>query len=114
MVLITIKPSLARLLISARESDRRYETYQYLENEIREGRWDNIPPIWLTPNFLLNGLFCGSLELHPTIKPLIVYNGHHRLEKALEHNFLVRAYIRYTPGNPTMPLNERLHADIPY
>ena len=112
---IKLKPNIARWLISKRESDREPETYKYLEGKISRGEWDEVPAIWITPNFLINGLFCGwgSHEWHPTLKPLIVYNGHHRLEKAIEHNLPVTAYVRYTPGNPKIPEEEILQFDMP-
>ena len=112
--MITLRPHLARLLISDRESERRDETYEYLERKIQEGRWDDVSAIWVTPNILINGLSAGimSWEWHPTLKPLIMYNGHHRLEKALEHGLPVRAYVRYTLGNPKMPEEERLQEEI--
>ena len=115
-MLITLKPSLARLAISPREERDDEKTDRYLEEEIKIGKWDNIPPIWITPNFLFNGLFAGFKggEFHPTLKPFILYNGHHRLNKALEYNLPIRAYIRYTLGNPEMPEEEKLQEDIPY
>ena len=80
-----------------------------MEREILAGKWDEVPPIWITPNFILNGLFnIMYYEWHPTLKPFIIYNGHHRFSKALKHNLLVRAYVRYTPGNPQLPSDEEL------
>jgi hypothetical protein len=111
---ITLKPNIARWLIAKRESERDEEKYESLERAIGQGRWNDVPPIWITPNFLFNGLFCGlqSHEWHPTLKPFIIYNGHHRLEKAIEHNLPVSAYIRYTPRNIKMPERERLQFDM--
>ncbi|MBI2632358.1 hypothetical protein HYW75_05115 [Candidatus Pacearchaeota archaeon] len=116
MVKIALNPGLARLLISQRESEIRDGSLQYIEKEIQEGRWKNINPIWLTPNFLINGLFSGILswEWHPTLKPLIIYNGYHRLKKGLEHSLPIVAYIRYSPFNPKMPEDEILIEDINY
>lgn len=115
--MITLNSRLARILIADREPKKDYprqqETYDYLEAEIRQGRWKNVDPIWITPNYVLNGLLFSVLEFRlPTLRPFIMYNGHHRLEKAVEHNLPVRAYIRYTPGNPKMPSRERLELDI--
>jgi hypothetical protein len=113
MVMIKLKPNIARWLIAKRESERRPEAYESLEKAISRGRWDEVPAIWITPNFLFNGLFCNfPSEWHPTLKPLIVYNGHHRLEKAIERNLPVTAYVRYTPGNPNMPEKEKLQYDL--
>ena len=66
------------------------------------------PPIWITPNFIFNGL------LNFTIKPFIVYNGNHRLQKGIEHKLPIKAYIRYMPFNPVIPSEERLLPDIAY
>jgi hypothetical protein len=115
MVLITLKPGLARLLISDREGDRLSENFERVEKQIQEGGWDKVSPIWLTPNYLINGLFgrfAYDGKFKPTLKPFIVYNGHHRLDKAIEHNLPVRAYVRFTPFNPKMPETERLQFDI--
>jgi hypothetical protein len=116
MVMITLNPKLARMLIAVREPKKDYprkqETYDYLEGEIKQGRWNNIGPLWITPNYLINGLLFSVLEFRlPTLKPFIMYNGHHRLEKAVEHNLPVRAYIRYTPRNPKMPSREELELE---
>ena len=122
MVMVTLNPKLARLIIADREGrgNRNIERYQSLEEAIQKGGWDRIPPIWITPNLIVNGLFCsvgslecGNLEWHSTLKPFIMYNGHHRLDKALEHGLPVRAYVRFTPRNPIMPKEERLqYCDI--
>lgn len=111
---ITLKPRMARLLISRRESGRREEASGRLEEAIRQGRWAEVPPIWITPNLILNGLLCGlkSGEWHPTLKPFIVYNGHHRRHMAIEHQLPISAYVRFTPGNPKMPEEERLQYEI--
>ncbi len=110
MTLITLKPGSARLLISQREgtNKRRDESFKYLEEEISSGRWNDIPPIWITPKIIINGM------LNFTIKPFIIYNGHHRFDKALEHNLPIRAYVRFTPSNPDIPEEEKLQYDIPY
>lgn len=115
MAKIRLRPNIARWLISKRESERDSDKYKSLERAVSNGTWKDVPPIWITPNFLINGLFCGfdSHEWHPTLKPFIVYNGHHRLEKALEHSLPVTAYVRYTPCNPPMPEEERLQFDLP-
>lgn len=63
MVLITLRPSLARLLISLRERDRNDETNQYLENEIRECRWDKIPPIWVNTKFFVKWIVVWRKKL---------------------------------------------------
>ncbi len=116
MVFITFSPSLARILIAKRERGSDSEKCNFLENAIQKGNWDNVPPIWVTPNLLFNGIFCGFFDQqsHPTIKPLIIYNGHHRFDKALEHNLPIKAYIRYTFGNPKMPEKEVLVEDTYY
>lgn len=116
MVLVNIKPNLLRLLISYRENEIRDETFSYLEDRIKDNDWDKVPPIWTTPNFILNGLLNGITggDWHPTLKPLIVYNGNHRLKKAMEHKLPLKVYIRYTPKNPSLPKSERLFWDIPY
>ena len=92
MAIITLKPSLAKLLISTRESEHSDESYEYLENEIQKDRWNNIPAIWITPNFLLNGLLNGlrGSKWCPTFKPFIIYNGHHRFEEALKYNIPIK------------------------
>ncbi|MBS3087642.1 hypothetical protein J4226_03535 [Candidatus Pacearchaeota archaeon] len=110
MVLITLKPKWARLLISPRERkiNRRTESYNYLEDLIQQGKWDEVPPIWVTPNFIFDSI----LEVYPTIKPLRVYNGHHRLDKAIEHKLPIKAYVMYTPNNPKLPKEEKLEIDF--
>ncbi|HLA23683.1 MAG TPA: hypothetical protein VJZ93_04075 [Candidatus Nanoarchaeia archaeon] len=114
MVKIILESSTAKLLISEREIKRepRGETFDYLERKIQNGNWDELPPIWVTPNFLLNGFFNEVYPgiWGPTIKPFIMYNGHHRLRKAVEHNLPISIIIRFTPGNPRMPEEERLRA----
>jgi len=114
MVKIRLSPRLAVLLISPRESPYRSESLASLEEGIQEGKWEDIPPIWLTPNLGLNGLFNGlrSGEWHPTLKPFMIYNGHNRFQKALEHNLPIVAYVRYTPGNPRMPEQEKLREQV--
>jgi hypothetical protein len=117
MVMITLNPRLAKRLIAVSEPKKDYprkkETNDYLEDEIKQGRWNNTDPLWITPNYLVNGLLFSILDFKsPTLKPFIMYNGHHRLEKAVEHNLPVRAYIRYTPGNPNMPSREELEFEF--
>jgi hypothetical protein len=112
-MLIKFSPLFARLLIFQREARafRDEEKLEKLEEAIKRGQWDTIPPAWITPNFLINDLvdrvFVGNLP-GPSIKPFVIYNGHHRFNKALEHELPFRAYIRYTPGNPPMPYGEKL------
>ena len=117
MVLLTFKPNIARLTISPRENKRKRnsETFEFLEEAILGGKWDSIDPIWLTPNYLANGIFRGldGDILIPTLKPFIIYNGHHRFDKAIEYQLPLKAYIRYTLGNPTMPEEEKWKYDIP-
>lgn len=117
MVLIKLNAKLARRLISSRENYRDNEKYALLEKSIQNGKWDDVPPIWLTPNLVFNDLFSSMLNdgcFRPTLKPFLIYNGHHRLDKAIEHNLPVRAYIRYTLGNPKIPDKEVLIPDLPY
>jgi len=113
MVLLTFNPNLARLIISPREdrSERRSAVLESLEEAIQQGKWESIAPIWLTPNYLINGIFRGLYAagiISPTFKPFIIYNGHNRFEKAIEHGLPLRAYVRYTFGNPKMPKEEKL------
>jgi|GEM_PF-4867735 len=58
-MLIKLNPKLAKLLISPREKGFNNERLESLETAVQEHRWDNVPPIWLTPNFLFNGFFRG-------------------------------------------------------
>ncbi len=111
---IKLKPNLARILISPRESEIRKDSERYLSEEVNKGRWDRVPAIWVTPNFLINGLLNGLLadKWSPTLKPLIVYNGHHRLEASIKNNLPINVYVRYTPGNPEMPNEEKLVEEI--
>jgi hypothetical protein len=41
-----------------------------------------------------------------------MYNGRHRLEKAIEYSLPIKAYVRYTPFNPKMPEDEKLQDDF--
>lgn len=113
MVLIRLNSELARKIISPRESKDK-EKLASLERAIQEGKWDQIPPIWVTPNFVLNGML-GALNegyFKPTIKPFIIYNGHNRFIKAVEYGLPILAYVRYTPGNPKMPRKEELSEEF--
>jgi len=60
MVQIRLRPILAKLLISKVYDPYPNETSRYLEEEIKEGRWDKVPPIWLTPNFIVPGMFTSK------------------------------------------------------
>jgi len=109
MVKLKLNPTLARLLIAPREEVRKKRTLEYLDKEIKEGNWGGVPPIWVTPNFILNGLLNGLFTngiWHPTIKPFIVYNGTHRRAKSIESGVCLEMYVRYTPWNPDMPPDE--------
>lgn len=125
MVLIRLRPKLARLLISPVTTPHRGSTFEYLEREIKGGRWDKVPPIWLTPNFIIPGIAYEKFgfsfddlidlpfrpffqterwgnfsDLLLPLRPFIIYDGHHRYFKALENKLPVNAYVRYTPCNP--------------
>ena len=112
MVLITFKPGLAKHLIAQWEnkSHRSEASYQYFEEKIQAGKWDEVQPIWVTPNLILNTWFTYFLcaPSLPSLKPFVLYSGNHRLEKAIEHSLPLKAYVRYTPGNPEIPLDERI------
>lgn len=107
MVCITLKPKLAKLLIANRETTSQ-DSLDFLEDKVQKGEWSNVPPIWVTPNFIINGI------INLTLKPLIMYNGHNRLSKAIEHSLPIKIYIRYTPFNPQMSKEERLLPEIYY
>ncbi len=114
MVLITLKLWIARRIISPWKKERNTVTNVYLENKIQLGEWDSVPPIWITPNFILNRVWIELRSYHlllPALKPFIMYNGHHRFDKAIEYDLPIRAYVRYTPGNPQLPEEERLVED---
>lgn len=116
MVLITLNPNWARVLISQFEdkSQREESTFRYLEDMIKSDKWHEVPPIWITPNFILNGLYRSVSDFKLHVKPFMLYGGHHRLDKAIEHSLPVRAYVRFTLGNPPMPVEERQFVDFFY
>ncbi|MFH1823432.1 MAG: hypothetical protein ABH817_01810 [archaeon] len=121
MSIAKFSPRMARLLISPWEGKDQVlqSTRDYLDEQIRNGDWEKVPPIWLIPNFLINGFFRGLPSflngrtkdltiLLPTFKPLLIYNGHCRFRTALENELPVYAYILPTFGDPSLPESERL------
>jgi len=111
MVLITFTPTLAKLLIAPREDEIVIiDKVERLEEAVKHGNWDKVPPIWITPNCIFNDLLNGikAWEWNPSLKPFLMYNGAHRRRTAIEHNLPLKAYIRYTLGNPEMPEEEKL------
>jgi len=114
-MLLKLNPTVARVLIGDREPKRDLKDYKFesLESTIQEGNWDDVDPIWVSPNILINSVLSALYNLNPIpiLQPLLMYNGHHRLRKAIEHGLPIKAYLRYTPGNPKMPEHEKLQCD---
>ncbi|MBI2628580.1 hypothetical protein HYW74_00670 [Candidatus Pacearchaeota archaeon] len=94
------------------------EKLKSLERAVKEGRWDNIPPIWIEkPGFvkyILNQMILLNHPPYLSSKPFIIYNGHSRLFTARKYSLTLKAFIIGEKGTPRIPKEEKLRREREY
>ena len=77
-----------------------------LERAVREGRWDDVPPIWIEKSSFVEYILNLTILFYPpylSFKPFIIYNGNNRLFTARKYLLPLKAFIIGEKGTPLYP-----------